>query len=355
MTSFDTPGRIRRPLNPYDRFDLQKFVLHLDDIPPPPRFTPGNLEAVSGWIQGVGPIETSEIREIHSLILQLLRTNSASINGARLWAGIDGPPLSGKTFATIVAALRIGEHLRLTQGDDVSEPFEHIPVAVVSGDLGNTALARTLLDNIARFIGVPLPPSLPAAIAHLARRLREVGTLLVVVDDAHFIKRKNGSRSLTDDLKDIVTTLPVSFVFVGAGLRSSALLHVPDCVSGTQTRRLTPDKERFEQEQFSAVHQLRERMIFRSVRIHATRSGTPHKVLRNRISRMVDQFDRIDGFDPSILRDERVITAIAARSHGKTGHSLKLCTEIANSSVLAGESPTLLHVSVATRVDFTNA
>jgi hypothetical protein len=355
VTNSDTNRRFKRPLSPYDRFDLDKFVLHIGDMPAPPPLTPNTADAVCAWIAGIGPIETSEVREIHALILRLLQTNSAAINGARQWVGIDGPPLTGKTFATFVAALRIGAQLRRTQADDAAEPFDHIPVVIVSGHLGDTALARNLLDNIARFIGVPLPTGLPAATETLAHRLRDVGALLVVVDDAHFIKRKNGSRTLTDNLKDIITTLPVSFVFVGAGLRSSALLHVPNDVADTRTRRTTPDQQRFEDEQFSAVHQLRERMLFRTVRIHPTKNGTPHSVLRGRLSRLVDQLERIEGYDPSVLRDDPVTAAIAARAQGKTGLAFKIAIQIAALAAAAGESPTLAYVTAITGAEFTNA
>ncbi|MFM9378806.1 AAA family ATPase [Gordonia sp. VNK21] len=346
---------IKRPLSPYDRFDLSKFVLHLDDMAPPPSTAHNSPAEISHWIQAAGPIETSELQWIQSAMTQLLRTNSSTINGARQWLGIDGPPMSGKTFSAVVAAMRIDTQLRISQTGDVEDPFEHIPVVIVSGNLGEPALARTLLDNIARFIGVVLPSGLSAAIEATARHLKNVGTLLIVVDDAHFIKRKSGSRNLTDALKDIITTIPASFVFVGAGLEVSALLHVPTGSGETTKRAFDSAKaQKLERDQYSAVYQLRERLSFHSVKLFPSEMGRVHPVLRNRMTTLINELDRIDGFDASALRSEQALERFSARSLGKTGLALRLITRTAAAAAETGASPTLDHVSAVTGLEISD-
>lgn len=338
-----TPA-IAPPLNPYDRIDLRRFVLRVEEMPPPPSAVSGKPADVSRWLTSVGPIETSELQQIQAAMTKLLRFNGSTINGARQWLGIDGPPMSGKTFAAVVAAMRIDTELRISQAGTVKDPFEHIPVIVVSGNLGEPALARTLLDNMARFIGVVLPSGLAAAIAAMAHHIRNVGTLLVVVDDAHFIKRKSGSRNLTDALKDIISTLPTSFVFVGAGLGESALLHVP-------SEQQAPHRD-----QFSAVHQLRERLILHEVKLFPpTALGDPHRVLKSRMMSMLKQFDRIEGFDTTELRSDPALKRISARSLGKTGLALSLLARTASSAAEAGITPTVEHVARFTAIELPDA
>lgn len=344
---------INRPLNPYDRFDLRRFVLHADDMAPAPSVVNGSPGEVTRWINAVGPIETSELQQIESAMMKLLQTNSSTINGARQWLGIDGPPMSGKTFASVVAAMRIDAQLRNGQPHDVAEPYEHIPVVIVSGNLGEPALARTLLDNIARFIGVVLPSGLAAAIEATAQHLRNLGTLLIVVDDAHFIKRKSGSRNLTDALKDIISTIPTSFVFVGAGLEASALLHVP---SELAPKRRGPRPSagahiQLDHHQFSAVYQLRERLILHRVKLFPPVNGHPHPVMLNRMSAILDCLDRIEGFDTTELRSIPSLKRISARSVGKTGLALRLIIRIAAAAAEAQVNPALDHVAAFTGIE----
>ncbi|MGW5525263.1 TniB family NTP-binding protein [Gordonia sp. NPDC003950] len=351
---------ISRPLSPYSRADLGYFPRRIGDMTEPPSARTDEPDTVARWIRGIGPIETSDIEKIHRAIIRLLAQNSQSPAGSRQWLAIDGPPLMGKSSSAIVAALRVSDWLCEHQSGDVRTPFTHIPVIIVSGNLGHTPLARTLLDNIARFIGVALPANLRAAIAALDSHLRNVGALLVVVDDAHFIKRQGGSRNLTDDLKDILTSLTVSFVFVGAGLRSSALLHVPNDGQVTARKRRTRDTERpadelrFQQDQYSAVEQLRWRMtLLALIEQPATADGAPDDVFIKRMSSMVTQLERIDGFDPKYLRTESGLKLIFQRARGRTGIGFKIISLAAAVAAELGTAPSHQHVRAVLRMSDT--
>lgn len=343
---------IQRPINVYDRHDHSRIVLHIDDMPAPPCSLDEDGARVANWIRRVGPIETPMVSEMYSLMTDLLHTNGQALNGARQWLAIDGPPLVGKTQGVVVAALRIRDWLLDHQPDDRREPFDHIPVVIVSGDLGLVALARTLLDKIADYLGTELPRrgGYAAAISSLSRILRDTGTLLVIVDDAHFIKRKTGTRELTDDLKDIITTLPVTFVFVGAGLWHSALLHVPS----ERITRVGVDpksdaaRKAFARAQYSAVEQLRLRMLYLPVPAYVTdSSGAPSEFIRD-ISAQLDQFDRIDGFDTRHLRTQMSLNKVFKRSGGRTGRGFTLMARISALAAEMGSSPGKHHVDAVT-------
>lgn len=338
-----TEMRIQRPINVYDRRDHPRIILHIDDMPAPPCRLEDDGMRVAAWIRQVGPIETPLISEMQSLMTDLLRSNGEALNGARQWMAIDGPPLIGKTQCVVVAALRIGQWLRIHQPDDRRRPFDHIPVVIVSGDLGHGTLARTLLDKIAEHLGTELPRrgGYAAAIRTLSRILRDTGTLLVIVDDAHFIKRKVGTRELTDNLKDIITTLPVTFVFVGAGLWHSALLHVPsEPVSSlrSESQRAQAD-EVFRKAQFSAVEQLRLRMLYLPTPAHSA----PDEFAID-MSAQLDQFDRIEGFETRHLRTKTSMNRIFKRSAGRTGRGFTLMTRVAAIAAEMGSSPGKHHV-----------
>lgn len=351
------PVHITRPLSPYNRADLAHFPRHLDDMANPPSTRTDTPSAIARWIRGIGPIETSDIDKIHRAMIRLLAQNSESPAGSRQWLAIDGPPLMGKSSSVIVGALRVHDWLRDHQSGDVRDPFTHIPVIIVSGNLGHTPLARTLLDNIARFIGVTLPANLRAAITALDYHLRNVGALLVVVDDAHFIKLRGGSRNLTDDLKDILTSLTVSFVFVGAGLRSSALLHTPGADPPARRGRpstgteATAEERRFHRDQYSAVEQLQWRMTYLAL-IEQTPSvdGAPDDVFINRMSEMVKQLERIDGFDPKYLRTKTGLKLVFRRAKGRTGIGFKIISLAAAVAAELETTPTDQHVRAVMRL-----
>lgn len=102
---------------------------------------------------------------------------------------------------------------------------EQIPYVYVEAE--SEGRGRALMQSILHFIGLPYTERESAEI--LTARLRdiapELGLKAVVVDDAHMLRANNpDSRRLTDFLKHVITSLPVTFAFVGAGLASSALL-----------------------------------------------------------------------------------------------------------------------------------
>ena len=344
-------NRIQRPINVYDRHDHSRIVVHIADMPAPPCSLDEDGVRVANWIRRVGPIETPMISEINSLMTELLHANGQALNGARQWLAIDGPPLVGKTQGVVVAALRVRDWLLTHQPGDRQEPFDHIPVVIISGDLGQVALARTLLDKIAEYLGTELPRrgGYAAAISSLSRILRDTGTLLVIVDDAHFIKRKTGTRELTDDLKDIITTLPVTFVFVGAGLWHSALLHVPsERITTGVASKSDAANQAFARAQFSAVEQLRLRMLYLPIPAYVTGAkGTPSDFNRD-ISAQLDQFDRVDGFDTHHLRTQRSMNKVFRRAGGRTGRGFTLMSRIAALAAEMGSPPGSHHVDAVT-------
>lgn len=139
----------------------------------------------------------------------------------RQWLAIDGPANLGKSEAIIHMCLT---HTQFTRDGDVirRDGARQLPFVYVEADASHRGAG--LLDSICRFAGVPQASSETKMRQQLTTVLPRLGTRVIVVDDAHMLRRSgNASTRLPDTLRALLR-MRVTFVFVGAGLDDSALL-----------------------------------------------------------------------------------------------------------------------------------
>lgn len=326
----ETKFHITRPKDSYRRESFYAGRRRLEDYCGPPTEPDADFDELKDWIEGIGPIMTPTIISLQRDIIRLMRDNGRAINGGWKWMAIDGYSKMGKTYSVIVAALLIADALVVDQPDDVVAPYHHITVVFIGAPTAATVHARYLLDKIAIFCGFVLPTrgGLPQLIAKVREMLERFGTLLIVVDDGHFIKRMNGGRDLTDDLKSILTEIPVTWVFVGAGLRESALLHVPSEKSPEFRGTATPSKRT--PARYMAVEQLKLRMKWRPmVPERVPDDGAPPPQFSYFVTTYVSQLERIPRLRLGSLRTTGVLTELFRQSAGRPGIATDLLNEIA--------------------------
>lgn len=301
------------PLSLQVQADWPQFARHCPALPSD--FDHSDRVAVGSWISGLKPIETSDIHLIQDAIRDQLFRNGGQYQGSRQILAIDGDSALGKTVAVSTAMLRI--HDEILNSPSPAKPgvhVRHFPVVYVS-DQG--ASFPRLLRAIAGFVHSPLGARKAVAddlLEHLARYLPSVGTRLIVIDDAHMLRRVGAARDLTDDLKRTVDRLPVSFVFVGAGLQRSALFKTSN----------TSDE-------YSAATQLQRRI--RLIEMVPLSAPEHRKAWTNRINRFTTEIEKIPGYDWSILRNPTFRQNLFALSHGSTGLSFELAKDTLTQSI----------------------
>lgn len=190
----------------------------------PKVLTEDDRAALIGYTRRIGPLATDDTKRVGAAIAELIEVNTHAVNGSKRVLLIDGPSAMGKSQAASSYALRESARIWAEQGRRVDNA-DVIPFVYV--EIGASGWARALMRSILQFLGVPIGPrentdEMLARFRLLAPRLQ---VRAVIVDDAHMLRTASReSRQLTDFLKGVITSLPVSFVFVGAGLRDSALL-----------------------------------------------------------------------------------------------------------------------------------
>lgn len=291
----------------------------------PPCGIGGDAVQLGRWIRSIGPIETSDIQAIETDMRLLLDHNATSVNAGRRWIAVNGPSLVGKTQSTTAAMLRVHDDL-LKHHHDPGQGIraEHIPVIFVS-DAG--ASWPTLLRAIATFAGIPVVRSSPGS--EILRQLRIVlprlGTRMIVVDDAHMLRRVGAARDLTDNLKITVDALPVSFVFAGAGLEHSALLKRTDR----------------SEDEYSAAVQLAGRMHRRELVAFSDTDKVQMRAWHRRIGALISRLELIEGLDSTELRSSTFAGNLFHMSGGRTGMSLELLKDAVIAAITHHKSPTV--------------
>lgn len=137
---------------------------------------------------------------------------------------VDGPAVSGKTEMVLAYAIARSGISPAGKLPGRKGGYRDLPTVFVEAD--PLQQGAGLLRSICRFIALPPARNEGEMRDALKEQLPLRGTNLVVVDDAHMLRRVNDtSTKLTDSLRTALR-LPVTFVFVGAGLEQSALLRM---------------------------------------------------------------------------------------------------------------------------------
>lgn len=307
-----------------DRADWPR-LRRQDSTESPPCSIHGESSVLARWIRSIGPVESSDIQGIETDMLALLEHNASMINGGRGWLAVNGPSLVGKTQSVTAAMLRVHDRLlRDPPAPDTRYRADHVPVIFVS-DAG--ASWPTLLRSIAEFAGVPIARSAPGTetLRQLRTVLPRLGTRMIIIDDAHMLRRVGKARDLTDNLKLTIDALPASFVFSGAGLDRSALLKRSD----------------HSEDEYSAAVQLAGRMRRRDLIAFDHRNDAHLRAWHRRIDTLITRLELIDGFDSSELRGQTFAGNLFHLAGGLTGLSFELLKDTAITAATHHRSPTV--------------
>jgi hypothetical protein len=195
-------------------------------LPPHERRSYDQARAV--WHANLGPIRTPQLEGVFESLEEICGSNRQDGGKARPAAVLDALPGLGKT----TAALAFGRWFHRDQielhGPDAAIAdgvWQRIPVAYLG--LTSSTTMRSLNAMLCRFYGVPGAGRDNAA--DLAYRAAECvmgcKTRLIIVDDVHFldITRRDG-REVANHFKWLANAFPVTFLFVGVGLRARGLL-----------------------------------------------------------------------------------------------------------------------------------
>jgi len=180
------------------------------------------------WHANLGPIRTPALDAVFDGLDEIVGSNLQDGDKVKPAAVLDALPGLGKTTAAVAFARsfhreQIDLHGAMTRVTDGS--WQRIPVAYLP--LTSNTTMRSLNSMLCRFYG--LPSAHRGTAAHLAHRAAEAvaacKTRLILVDDVHFLdlNRRDG-REVANHFKWLANTFPVTFVFVGVGLRARGLL-----------------------------------------------------------------------------------------------------------------------------------
>ncbi len=180
------------------------------------------------WHANIGPIRTPQVDALFDALDEITGANRQDGDKVKPTAVLDALPGLGKTTAALAfgqAFHRAQVGLYGPQIDASGGLWQRIPVVYV-GLTSNTTM-RSLNAMLCRFYG--LPGADRGTADWLANRAAECvascKTRLIIVDDVHFldVSRRDG-REVANHFKWLANTFPVTFLFVGVGLRARGLL-----------------------------------------------------------------------------------------------------------------------------------
>ena len=180
------------------------------------------------WHANLGPIRTPGVEAIFDSLDDICGANRQDGDKVKPAAVLDALPGLGKTtaataFGRVFHRQQIDLHGRSVPTDD--GVWQRIPVVYI-GLTANTTL-RSLSAMLCRFYALPAADRGNAVrLSHRAAEcVAHCKTRLIIVDDVHFldINRRDG-REVANHFKWLANTFPVTFFFVGVGLRARGLL-----------------------------------------------------------------------------------------------------------------------------------
>lgn len=183
-------------------------------------------QARAVWHANLGPIRTPQVGAVFDALEEICGSNRQDGGKVRPAAVLDALPGLGKT----TAALAFGRWFHREQiemhGPQVSASggtWQRTPVAYL-GLTSNTTM-RSLNAMLCRFYGLPERGNADLLAHRAAECVACCKTRLVIVDDVHFldISRRDG-REVANHFKWLANVFPVTFLFVGVGLRARGLL-----------------------------------------------------------------------------------------------------------------------------------
>lgn len=180
------------------------------------------------WHANLGPIRTPGVDAVFAALDEIVGSNRHDGDKVKPAAVLDALPGLGKT----TTAMAFGRAFHRDQIDLYGSrvgtgdgAWQRIPV-VYLGLTSNTTM-RSLNAMLCRFFSLPgVSRGNADLLAHRAAEcVAACKTRLIIVDDVHFldVNRRDG-REVANHFKWLANTFPVTFLFVGVGLRARGLL-----------------------------------------------------------------------------------------------------------------------------------
>jgi len=192
----------------------------------PPDGRRGYDQARAAWHANLGPIRTPQVDAVFEALEEICGSNLQDGDKVRPAAVLDALPGLGKTTAALAFGRRFHREQIEMHGPQVQAcdgTWQRIPVAYLG--LTSHTTMRSLNAMLCRFYGLPERGNADVLAHRAAECVMNCKTRLVIVDDVHFldISRRDG-REVANHFKWLANVFPVTFLFVGVGLRARGLL-----------------------------------------------------------------------------------------------------------------------------------
>jgi hypothetical protein len=183
-------------------------------------------QARAAWHANLGPIRTPQVDAVFDALEEICGSNLQDGDKVRPAAVLDALPGLGKTTAALAFGRRFHREQTGLHGPQVPAgdgTWQRIPV-VYLGLTSHTTM-RSLNAMLCRFYGLPEHGNADRLAHRAAECVAGCKTRLVIVDDVHFldVTRRDG-REVANHFKWLASVFPVTFLFVGVGLRARGLL-----------------------------------------------------------------------------------------------------------------------------------
>jgi hypothetical protein len=182
-------------------------------------------QARAAWHANLGPIRTPQVDAVFEALEEICGSNLQDGDKVRPAAVLDALPGLGKTTAALAFGRwfhreQIDQHGPQVKAGDGT--WQRIPVAYLG--LTSHTTMRSLNAMLCRFYGLPERGNADVLAHRAAECVACCKTRLVIVD-VHFldISRRDG-REVANHFKWLANVFPVTFLFVGVGLRARGLL-----------------------------------------------------------------------------------------------------------------------------------
>lgn len=230
---------LERDWNPCNKDGWFAFA-EAEARPRPPERTADQIAAMSRverlrhdqaraiWHANLGPIRTPEIDAVFDALDEIVGSNCQDGDKVKPAAVLDALPGLGKTTAAMAFGRMFHRDQIELHGSQVPTgdgSWQRIPVVYLG--LTSKTTMRSLNAMLCRFFGLPgVERGSATLLAHRAAEcVAHCKSRLIIVDDVHFldVNRRDG-REVANHFKWLANTFPVTFLFVGVGLRARGLL-----------------------------------------------------------------------------------------------------------------------------------
>ena len=190
--------------------------------------------ARGAYSAAIDPILTHSRAELRDLIIQQISVNRRSRDATRTSVVVRGLPTVGKTTFVMFIGKRCQivccQLHRGLYGQDERVHNSHTPflpvayIALPSLKPGERHSLRDMLRYFALFYGIPVRPGISEVDlkAAIIKAARDAKTSLVIIDELSNVDlRFVGARVVSNTLKELMNTIPATFLFAGINVTAN--------------------------------------------------------------------------------------------------------------------------------------